>query len=252
MNKSVRRRKIGIEVGLATAVLLGLVVWAKSAEMAGVRAPSPTTGTLIRVPIFGGAAQFLEAQTRAKVARVRTDMRALAIACEAYYVDTNVYPAFAVGAKSVNGALGTSYPAFFLPSFRLPEALPPEVVRQTRQGQRFMTLTTPLAYLVRYPGDSFTSGSKATFVYWSVFPGQPDPSGKIVDKDSPVRGVGWIFVSPGPDGEYDLAGEWDAYNPTVALEKSRLLTGTNKKGSALTYDPTNGTMSRGDIWRVKQ
>jgi len=35
---------------------------------------------------------FLEAQTRAKVSRVRSDMRTLATALEAYFVDNNHYP----------------------------------------------------------------------------------------------------------------------------------------------------------------
>ena len=35
---------------------------------------------------------FLEAQTRAKVARVKNDLRSVATAIEAYRVDTNKYP----------------------------------------------------------------------------------------------------------------------------------------------------------------
>src|SRR5512135_2812993 len=36
---------------------------------------------------------FLEAQVRSKVSRVRTDHRSMATAIEAYYVDNNSYPA---------------------------------------------------------------------------------------------------------------------------------------------------------------
>jgi len=190
-----------------------------------------------------------EAQLRGQVSRARTDMRSLAVAIEAYFVDNNTYPAYAIGLQSVNGALGAKVPASRLPSFRLPE---PPTANQAGQSLRFQTLTTPIAYYTQYPNDSFVPGSKATFVYWSVQPGQPDPSGKIVGKDSPVKGVGWILVSPGPDGEYDMAGEWDSYDPSLPLGNSRLIDGTNKKGSALTYDPTNGTVSKGDIWRMKQ
>jgi hypothetical protein len=89
-------------------------------------------------------------------------------------------------------------------------------------------------------------------MYWSVFPGQLDPLGRTVGKDSRVGAVGWMLVCPGPDGDYDLADEWDVYNPAVAQPSRHLLGGTNKRGSALTYDPTNGTVSNGDIWRVKQ
>jgi type II secretory pathway pseudopilin PulG len=35
---------------------------------------------------------FLEAQTRSKVARAQTDVRSLAVALEAYMVDWNTYP----------------------------------------------------------------------------------------------------------------------------------------------------------------
>jgi len=250
MKNRVGRRGVGIEVGLTVVVVaLGLVAWGKSAELPGGSASAPTTGSLTALPAQRAFANFLEAQTRARVARVRTDMRSLAVACEAYYVDNNMYPAFSVGAKSVNGLLGTSIPASLLPSFSLPESLPREGAARLGQSLRFMTLTTPIAYIVRYPSDPFTSGSKATFVYWSVRTGEPDPAGKTV---SAAKAGGWILVSPGPDGDYDLAGEWDAYNPAVSLEKSRLLSGTNKKGSALTYDPTNGTVSDGDIWRIRQ
>src|SRR5437763_4530938 len=37
---------------------------------------------------------FLEAQTRSKVSRVRADQRSMATAIEAYYVDNNHYPAY--------------------------------------------------------------------------------------------------------------------------------------------------------------
>src|SRR5215210_3826948 len=37
---------------------------------------------------------FLEAQTRSKVSRVKADQRSLATAIEAYYVDNNSYPAW--------------------------------------------------------------------------------------------------------------------------------------------------------------
>ncbi|MBM3334060.1 DUF2092 domain-containing protein [Candidatus Sumerlaeota bacterium] len=193
------------------------------------------------------------APPQAKVQRVRADMRSLANACEAYNIDFNMYPAWAVGAKSVNGTPDTSVPVTcMLPSFALPDMLPTPAKSGRGARPRFYTLTTPIAYITHCPSDLFTPGERATFVYWSVQPGERDPTGKIVGKDSPVGGAGWILVSPGPDGDYDLPEEWDAYNPAIPQPSSRLLTGSNKKGSAFTYDPTNGVTSDGDIWRVKQ
>jgi hypothetical protein len=87
--------------------------------------------------------------------------------------------------------------------------------------------------------------------------------------------IGWICVSPGPDHDYDIAGEWNVYDPSAAqlfkqvperrdkqgrvrwpehtspVGPQQLVVGTNKKGSAFTYDPTNGVVSDGDIWRIK-
>jgi hypothetical protein len=162
-----------------------------------------------------------------------------------------VYPAFGIGPQSVNSILGKGTAAAQMPGFRLPEYSPVGPMRV-----KFMTITTPIAYITRYMGDAFTSGGKATFAYWSIFPGQPfplvKPSPAAKPSDLKIGGLGWILVSPGPDGDYDLMGEWDVYNPAIAQPSPRLLTGTNKKGSAYTYDPTNGLTSNGDIWRVKQ
>jgi len=223
--------------------------WRKAANTAAV-----LLGLVACYPLSG----YFEAQTRAKVARARTDMRSLATALEGYAVDCMRYPAFAVGDKSVNGALGAKVAASALPSFRLPEP-PAEATGEWQlwpelkdHNLSFMTLTTPVAYITAYSRDPFSPQSKATFVYWSVCPGQADPSGKVLPPDYRATGIGWILVSPGPDGDYDLANEWDVYDPTVSQPSLRLLAGTNKKGSAFTYDPTNGTVSNGDIWRVKQ
>jgi hypothetical protein len=203
-----------------------------------------TLAPIITVSACQQAAHYLEAQTRAQVSRTRNDMRSLATAIEAYNVDHNVYPAFSVGPDSVNGNLRTSNVASALPSFRAPEIV---------QGKpRFATLTTPVAYATSLPRDVFSPGQEATFVFWSVEPGHPDPSGKIVGKDSPTSGTGWILVSPGPDGDYDVPVSWDVYDPRLPQPSPRLMGGANANNQAFTYDPTNGTESGGDIWRVKQ
>jgi hypothetical protein len=69
---------------------------------------------------------------------------------------------------------------------------------------------------------------------------------------STVGGFGFILVSPGPDARYDLPGSYSVYNPGVSQPSLLLLAGANPKGVAFTYDPTNGLVSSGDIWRVKQ
>jgi hypothetical protein len=52
-------------------------------------------------------------------------------------------------------------------------------------------------------------------------------------------GRGWILWSPGPDGRYDIDAARD-YDPRVPISPSLL---------EKTYDPTNGAVSAGDVWR---
>jgi type II secretory pathway pseudopilin PulG/uncharacterized membrane protein len=158
---------------------------------------------------------FLEAQIRAKLSRIRDDMRNLAKATEAYRSDHRAYPAWATGVESVNGWDG-------LPSFRL-----------ARDVNLLQTLTTPVNYLAAhsnldgYPRDPFAPERQATFAYYST--------------KSPAEG--WILTSAGPDRDYDIDPMRD-YDPAVKQPSAQLL--------GLSYDPTNGTVSNGDIWRVRQ
>ena len=184
---------------------------------------------------------------RSKVSQARSEMRTLALAINAYFADNQAYPIWGIGENGPgrtetynhwvvrsSGKEWRGNPSE-LPSFALSRPAPPG---------RFGTLTTPLSYLTQYPRDPLSNYREATFVYWSVVPGQPDPSGKIVAADSPTTKTGWILVSPGPDRQYDIAGKWDAYNPNAPQPSSALL--------LLSYDPTNGTISDGDIFRVKE
>jgi prepilin-type N-terminal cleavage/methylation domain-containing protein len=103
---------------------------------------------------------FLEAQTRSKVARVKSDLRTIATALESYATDYNEYPPVPIG-------LG--------PRFR-----------------HFRPLTTPVAYLTTIPKDPFKSidphamGPLRTGIY--AYGAMP--------LDSASR---WCLASDGPD-----------------------------------------------------
>ena len=93
---------------------------------------------------------FLEAQIRSKVSRVKSDMRALATAQESYYVDWNSY-------TWRNG------------KFANPEQ---------NDYSGFKLLTTPVAYITTIPGDPFgesrTKGGEKREAYFekpSLFTG---------------------------------------------------------------------------------
>ncbi len=98
------------------------------------------------------------------------------------------------------------------PSFRL------------TNNDRLVSLTTPIAYLTSYFPDVFAPVKGEVFCYYA--------------KDG-----GWIMWSPGPDLQYDINAERD-YNPASTTPTDQLLW--------VTFDPTNGTVSSGDIWRVRQ
>jgi len=182
---------------------------------------------------------FLEAQIRSKVSRVRSDQRSVATALEAYYVDNNLYPAWAATGPlqgktpnlTVNVNSGLSANAGILRTWAI----------NPRTNSFMGTLTTPIAYMTNYPSDPFMDTRGATFGYYS------DPGM-----------VGWIMYSPGPDQDQstsDLNEKVETvYNPTITQPSLELIVGpfNAADGNAYTYDPSNGTSSEGDVYRVKQ
>ena len=155
---------------------------------------------------------MMEAQSRSKVSRARSDMRSMATALESYYVDNNSYAAWAAGDLGVNSFLPQNSPARNMPTFR----------RYTTGGP--MTLTTPIAYITGYMKDPFAQG-QGIYSYYST-------------KN------GWILISPGPDSDYDIIPQQE-YQDNFSM-------GTIPPGLLdKTYDPTNGTISNGDIYRNK-
>lgn len=170
---------------------------------------------LIAVP------NFLEAQTRAKVSRVKADHRSLATALEAYYVDNNSYPL-------LDSWAGTNQPSM-------------TVRRRTLSwpGKFWRDLTTPISYMTSALLDAF------------VAIGSHSDSDHAGDSDllDPYYQVGVGFLGTGPDDTTPKT-HWHAqsYGPDHADD-------TNLNGrypytaAACPYDPTNGTVSWGDIYR---
>lgn len=193
---------------------------------------------------------FLEAQVRSKVSRVRADHRSLATAIETYRIDNNQYPAMTMDpALTVDAArYGPGAPATIGRTFR------------ARHNTALLTLTTPIAYITSIFGDPFADVRGTGFTYFT-------------------DGPGWILGSWGPNvnqinggdlrwnngdiavpADANPATPWRAgadegvetvYVSTISQPSLVLLTGSTTVG-AYTYDPTNGTVSAGDLWRVKQ
>jgi len=181
---------------------------------------------------------FLEAQIRSKVARAKTDMRSVATALEAYFVDNNQYPAWAVldnSGKIVGANLTVNVDYGKIPT-GADYDMRSFAIAPSGTAKMF-SLTTPLGYMTSFPADTFGGVPGATFGYYS------DPTY-----------VGWILYSPGPDGD-GSAGGGSTLNIDAESVYSPFVTQPSVTLTALgsyNYDSTNGTSSVGDVFRVKQ
>lgn len=185
---------------------------------------------------------FLEAQVRSKVSRVKADQRSLATGLEAYYVDNNDFPEYDIGASAANGFAGAIPPVGPAGTSGAGKILTFRV--KAGNDDLFHTITTPQAYLTSYFADPFADTKGCIFAYY---------------KDT----NGWIVASFGPNtdendttagdiGFDDPYGVSTVYTSIEAQPSTLLLTGNGGSGYACTYDPTNGTVTPGDVYRVKQ
>ncbi|MCB2155987.1 prepilin-type N-terminal cleavage/methylation domain-containing protein [bacterium] len=153
---------------------------------------------------------FLEAQTRSKVSRVKADMRTVATAMESYRVDFNKYPPVYIRFGSTE-------------------------IKITPVVQRYVRLTTPIAYITTVPLDPFFGGRESDLPVWGL------PVFDYWSYDEPYlwgprRGTSWWVSSYGPDKEKNG-------NSATAPDGSSFSWSTP-------YDPTNGSISAGEITRL--
>jgi prepilin-type N-terminal cleavage/methylation domain-containing protein len=160
---------------------------------------------------------FLAARTRAKVSRVRAEQEMLMVALQSYFADKTTYP------------------------MNYKKGIPSDI--------DLMVLTTPIAYITRLPQDLFQFPElrdnriagpylkKREFPMDIRFGGygyinylQMIAKKGEVPKENPFNGNNWyILLSLGPDYKLD----YDA---------------SKIPNTYISYDPTNGTTSEGDIW----
>jgi type II secretion system protein G len=169
--------------------------------------------TIIAILAAIALPNFLEAQTRAKVARAQSDLRTVVTALEAYRVDFNRYPpATGVGIY-----------------YQQPYSNP--------MNQRLITLTTPVAYISSVPEDPFTpnriidNNDPHPYVTYDYV----DSPGNVYGS-SVTSGSVWRLMSAGPDRLMAWGG--------------REASATAINDAGVDYDPTNGTLSTGELVRV--
>ncbi len=186
---------------------------------------------------------FLEAQTRSKVARVKADMRTMTTGIESYFVDFNVYPAchrFGIALRDsdteplVLERLST--PLAYLTSVGLndPFIYKNRLAASSSQG---MQTDTPI------PVDpAFDVAARAnTYIYQSFSPyGRFQTVGDTFGDAFEFKATAFILHSVGPDATYYNVGGVLANDDASQLNYT----------IDLIYDPTNGTVSRGSVWRA--
>ncbi len=185
---------------------------------------------------------FLEAQVRSKVSRQWANMRTTATAMESYYVDNNKFPLCTENVNPVqrpsggnwaqeekwkfwpgfeNSAAGLTTPVAYLTSvaalediFRLPLNFDSPLADQI--------MYLPSEYYKQGAYDSWGAGNPA------IYPAQVGRYGH------------WVIRSAGPDNYYQNHLE-DRADAMVSGQWYRA-----------SYDPTNGTVSSGDIMRSQK
>jgi len=187
---------------------------------------------LIAVP------NFLEAQVRAKVSRVRADHRALGTAIESYNVDWSAYPIFTGSIDNPQNLVPLSTPIAYITNAHLtdPFKLHPPGTNQTTGKPYLGYIFIPFT---RTPDDTnWVANVDDKFRRPAAFPrvnGHDLGYGPPTDERKFPGPYTWILTSYGPDFSLQFDNQWggnpfgvDAYMP---------------------YDPTNGTVSFGDIYR---
>ncbi|MCB2156950.1 prepilin-type N-terminal cleavage/methylation domain-containing protein [bacterium] len=158
---------------------------------------------------------FLTAQTRSKTSRAQADMRSLVVGLASYHSDTN-------------------------------HLLPPDASSPIFSQETMSRLTTPIAYLSSLPDDVFwrkeqgdlNDPTAGTFGYINMY--------VIYDMGitelSDLFEHSYFFVCRGPDGDFD------ANNSTLG----GMLNDFQNDTANSVYDPTNGTISGGDMFRTQE
>lgn len=207
---------------------------------------------------------FLDAKVRANVSRVKNDLRAISTAAETYHIDNDHYPyRRGTGTLNPNYLPGDTNPfSYHYGQYSSYPAIPERLAAGNSDIHlkiaQMSHLTTPIAYMTVLPIDVFDTHNTypdnlldywdETQTSWFI-----NSSPLLVRMDSvalahrvrnPVD-VGYMLSSVGPDG-YLGAG---SFNYKGWVTPSSQLQFSMYYGA---YDPTNGTISSGNIYLAPQ
>ena len=165
---------------------------------------------------------FLEAQVRSRVSRCQAEMRSLTNGLEAYCVDNQNYPPMYLGGS----------PPLYIGG------------RQMSRLERLTRLTTPVAYITTVPLDVFDLALvnipvvQRVYPYWDIDYAdarKASATGQFRYLPEELSNKGrWALMGAGPDQDYEAATGLYGWANDNYLNH---------------YDPTNGTISNGDVYR---
>lgn len=216
---------------------------------------------------------FLEAQVRSKVSRVKADMRSYATALEAYCVDNNEYPSLV----TLTGASLTGVSFKPLEQGLIPLSTPVSYMTDALVVEPFNGKHGWVMYrgwnVIGAGGPPPDAGTRQAIYAYVSLPNSsesiaaimiplllvlasPPPAGKppLTAEDAySILYKRWFLVSSGPDTYY----AFDQYR--VANPSAGVIPGIIQEVGACTivkydgiYDPTNGTVSAGEIVRTAE
>ena len=171
---------------------------------------------------------YLESMVRARVAKARSELRMLDQMLLAYRVTER----------------------------KLPDPVPPDVL-PTNLAARFRPLTSPLKLLASIPEDPFSHrwNNGAAWIRFDQDPGGHGYCYGRADKAGPrgtlnLGDTHLMVASAGPDGDFN---QIHYYPPSMEVGGIVVCpvcdAATAGKLKITIYSPTNGTSSRGDIYR---
>jgi prepilin-type N-terminal cleavage/methylation domain-containing protein len=187
---------------------------------------------------------FLEAQTRSKVSRTKSDMRTAATGLESYVVDYNAYPnchrfgiVFADVATDVPILERLSTPVAYLSSALTRD---PFSVKNRLSAATALAMQQTAPTAVNMLTDAAARYNSYIYQSFNDYQRYTLPTDSFSSTNLPTKSTGWVLHSCGPDSTY--------YNLGGVLSND----GVDQLAYTLDliYDATNGTVSRGSIWRA--
>lgn len=201
--------------------------------------------TVIAILAAIAVPNFLEAQVRSKIARVRADLRTLTTGLEAYaadnnrYIDSNFLQVQPFSALTTPRFADPNYPASTLPM-----------------------LTTPVAYLSdSILDDPFDVGTTPPFFYGYVNTKIVTPSDlvslgfNVLVADAQANEIqhhSYMTTSLGPDSYSYIKNPRGFNDQGIVNAFKHLASPSSGVGDNMLYDPSNGTVSLGELVRTSK